>query len=341
MGGLLCLLSSPRYCTNICGQAGTANNDMFHVCSNRMTSIRVLCFWPIRAERRHCKARLTLALSADSYTAFSTAGRCGCGASRGNHEFSGPVPDVYFDFPVGGQVSPIQVTSIVRHFLWINMHSRHAKDYSEAVLQAVCGLGSNTWCFMSIGEEKISHCSWAFRRLWSLPFDIDVPIDLNCSVVQEAFRKHGCSPDWIGALTRTAENGLIEHPVMPDLSGLGVAVKCQTVTDATARPIGRMLIFEHDGFAPIPPELRRRTEVAQQQLSKLTERETQILDLVYEGFTNKAIGLRSRISEKTVEKHRSNIMQKLGIRNAVTLVRRVTEAKLFSDLVTDDQDAES
>jgi len=130
------------------------------------------------------------------------------------------------------------------------------------------------------------------------------------------------------------KNGLLlERPELPDFNELGVVVNFTTVTDADMQPIGRMLIFEQGDFTPLPAELRRRTQAVQEQLARLTERETQILDLVYAGFTNKAIGIRSQISEKTVEKHRSNIMQKLGIRNAVTLVRRVTEAKLFSDLV--------
>ena len=213
-----------------------------------------------------------------------------------------------------------------------------ANDYSEAVLEAVCLVGSNIWCFLPIGTDTISHCSWSFRQLWNLPFDVAVPIALSNSAVDNAFRKHGFSSEWMRSLAKLENGRLPTEPYVPDLSSLGVDIKLRTVSDADSQPIGRMLIFEQAKVALFPADLKQRTKHAQEMLAKLTERETEILDLVYEGFTNKAIGIRSEISEKTVEKHRSNIMQKLGIRNAASLVRCVTEAKLFSNLVTANED---
>ena len=49
-------------------------------------------------------------------------------------------------------------------------------------------------------------------------------------------------------------------------------------------------------------------------LSDLTQRELEILQLVLEGFTNKAIAAEIFISEKTVEFHLENIYTKLGVR---------------------------
>jgi len=51
----------------------------------------------------------------------------------------------------------------------------------------------------------------------------------------------------------------------------------------------------------------------------LTRREREIVKLVGEGFQNKAIADLLCISIKTVEKHRSNIMEKLDIHNAAAL----------------------
>lgn len=210
---------------------------------------------------------------------------------------------------------------------------RTAIDYSEAVLRAVCAIGSNTWCLLPIGTDTISHCSTGFRRLWNLSCSEELPIPISSPHLEDAFRHHGYSASWMRSFTQIENGGLPDSPAAPDFSEHGVVVKFNNVTDATAQPSGRIIIFEHATSHPVPTELRRRTQAVKEQLAKLTEPETQILDLVYAGFTNKAIGIRSQISEKTVEKHRSNIMQKLGIRNAVTLVCRVTEAKLFSDLV--------
>lgn len=56
---------------------------------------------------------------------------------------------------------------------------------------------------------------------------------------------------------------------------------------------------------------------------ELTPRETEVLGLVVGGFTSKLAARRLGISHRTVEVHRSNIMLKLGARNAVDLVRIV------------------
>jgi DNA-binding NarL/FixJ family response regulator len=53
----------------------------------------------------------------------------------------------------------------------------------------------------------------------------------------------------------------------------------------------------------------------------LTPREQQVVKLVAEGYTNKQIAETLVISEKTVERHRANILEKLGMRDRVELTR--------------------
>ncbi|MFI1488007.1 response regulator [Streptomyces sp. NPDC020747] len=53
----------------------------------------------------------------------------------------------------------------------------------------------------------------------------------------------------------------------------------------------------------------------------ITEREEEILKLVAEGHTSKEIALLLVISVKTVERHRSNLLQKLGLRDRLELTR--------------------
>jgi len=48
----------------------------------------------------------------------------------------------------------------------------------------------------------------------------------------------------------------------------------------------------------------------------LTPRERQVLKLVAEGYSNRKIADYLTVSYKTVEKHRSNLMQKLDLHNA-------------------------
>jgi two-component system response regulator NreC len=53
----------------------------------------------------------------------------------------------------------------------------------------------------------------------------------------------------------------------------------------------------------------------------LTPRETEILRLIVEGYTNRQIGQELNISIRTVEGHRANISDKLGLHSRVELVR--------------------
>jgi two-component system response regulator NreC len=66
----------------------------------------------------------------------------------------------------------------------------------------------------------------------------------------------------------------------------------------------------------------RNPQVNQKNLTEsLTSRETEVLKLIVEGYTNRQIGQELNISIRTVEGHRSNISDKLGLHSRVELVR--------------------
>lgn len=54
---------------------------------------------------------------------------------------------------------------------------------------------------------------------------------------------------------------------------------------------------------------------------ELTEREVEILSLVAQGFSSKQIGEQLFISSRTVDTHRTNLMNKLDIHNIAGLIR--------------------
>jgi DNA-binding NarL/FixJ family response regulator len=62
--------------------------------------------------------------------------------------------------------------------------------------------------------------------------------------------------------------------------------------------------------------LRRGEEVSR---DLLTERETQVVKLIAEAYTNEQIAQALVISPKTVERHRANILEKLEMRDRVEL----------------------
>ena len=59
------------------------------------------------------------------------------------------------------------------------------------------------------------------------------------------------------------------------------------------------------------------------KLAQLTDRERQVLDLIVAGKANKVIAYELSISPRTVEIHRSRVMEKMGAGNLADLVRTV------------------
>jgi two-component system, NarL family, nitrate/nitrite response regulator NarL len=79
------------------------------------------------------------------------------------------------------------------------------------------------------------------------------------------------------------------------------------------------------GESYVPPSLAARMLAAMRQpasrsagsdrLARLTEREDEILRLVASGLSNKEVGLRLDLQEKTVKHHMTSILGKLNVRN--------------------------
>ena len=76
---------------------------------------------------------------------------------------------------------------------------------------------------------------------------------------------------------------------------------------------------------------RQQAEIEdlRKKFSLLTDREWKIMEQVTLGKTSKEIGPELGISHKTVEVHRTNIMEKLGVKSAIQLTRLAWEAKLL------------
>ncbi len=62
------------------------------------------------------------------------------------------------------------------------------------------------------------------------------------------------------------------------------------------------------------------------KLSKLTEREIEIIKLIKNGSTNKEIAESLFLSPRTVETHRARILKKLGLKNSLSLVKYINDS---------------
>lgn len=66
------------------------------------------------------------------------------------------------------------------------------------------------------------------------------------------------------------------------------------------------------------------------KLSRLTEREIEIIKLIKNGSTNKEIAEKLFLSPRTVETHRARILKKLDLKNSLSLVKYINDS--FMDL---------
>ncbi len=76
--------------------------------------------------------------------------------------------------------------------------------------------------------------------------------------------------------------------------------------------------------------IRQAEDKPRSVLETLSTREREVLKLVAEGYRSREIGEFLCISEKTVEKHRANLMRKLGINNATALTAFAIENGLVT-----------
>ena len=88
-----------------------------------------------------------------------------------------------------------------------------------------------------------------------------------------------------------------------------------TIETAMARSRGRVQLS--DGIR----EARRL-------LQQLTARESEIVDAIVAGRSSRQIADALKVSQRTVEAHRANVLQKLGISNTASLVRLAVLAGL-------------
>ena len=72
---------------------------------------------------------------------------------------------------------------------------------------------------------------------------------------------------------------------------------------------------------------RLREKQAADPLDVLTEQERRILDLIGEGLTNRQIGERMYLAEKTVKNHVSSLLSKLGLQRRTQAAVLVTEQR--------------
>ena len=160
--------------------------------------------------------------------------------------------------------------------------------------------------------------------------DIAMPVMDGIKAAQEI---HKCSPSTrVLMLTQHEQDEYIKRVIHSGVSGY--ILKTSLIDDLT-----RAIRAVHGGQRFITPVVSAKmlesylndvgAPRVQKATQRLTNRETEILQQVAEGLSNVQIANKLCISVRTVEFHRTNIMEKLGMHETANLVKYAIMNKLI------------
>ena len=112
-------------------------------------------------------------------------------------------------------------------------------------------------------------------------------------------------------------------------SALSAGAKGYMLKGITGAELIRVVQAIANGGSYVAPELAARLLIrtkertdADEDLDDLTARETEVVDFLRRGLSNKEIARAFNCTERTVKHHMTNIMQKLNVRNRVQVALR-------------------
>ncbi|MEO8910077.1 MAG: response regulator transcription factor [Gemmatimonadaceae bacterium] len=119
-----------------------------------------------------------------------------------------------------------------------------------------------------------------------------------------------------------------ERPITPLIVVTGVVDEAETV--ACIRSGAEDVILKSN-LHRLAPSIAGAVSM-RQPLEKLTHRQIEVLRLVAEGHRTRDIASRLKLSVKTVESHRGEVMKRLGIHDVVSLVRFAMRVGLITTM---------
>jgi two-component system response regulator NreC len=156
-------------------------------------------------------------------------------------------------------------------------------------------------------------------------FDVDVVLmDIDMPVMNGIEATKRIKKDFsrlkVISLTQHSERGLVKR--LLECGSDGYLLK-NIAQDELAAAIRKVVAGEQAFSEEVTMSLARKAveKNAQGVEVELTEREIEILSLIAEGLSSKQIGEKLFISPRTVDTHRTNLMNKLDIHNIAGLIR--------------------
>lgn len=198
-----------------------------------------------------------------------------------------------------------------------------------SLIEAICESDPSAWCFLPVTQSDPARCSQHFFCLWKLTPVAAVGLVAQGDIAR-AFTAAGvpAAEFFQRVLMHNSEVSASIQLLLDNKTRIKVAVQC-VFSNPDGAVIGRLLRFRVLSDRITIDQLIDQIETARKQLRILSARELEIVNLVYEGWTNKTISSTTGICEKTVEKQRARILVKLGLNCTAMMVRIVTVARML------------
>jgi DNA-binding NarL/FixJ family response regulator len=199
-------------------------------------------------------------------------------------------------------------------------------DDHNIVRQGLCALLNADGHFVIVGQARNGREAVELARTTRpdvILMDIAMPLLNGLEATRQILAANAAAR--IIVLSAYSDDAYIERLI--SVGAVGFLEK-QTSADILAKAIREVAA----GRQFFSPAIARRRELERQQprtreglrvanAHRLTERESEVLQLVAEGSANKQIASHLGISIKTVEKHRQHVMDKLNIHDTAGLTR--------------------
>ncbi|MCD7440349.1 response regulator transcription factor [Streptomyces lincolnensis] len=133
-------------------------------------------------------------------------------------------------------------------------------------------------------------------------------------------------------LTSFADDEALFDAIMAGASGYVLkAIRGNELLDAVRDVAAGRSLLDPVATARVLERLRDGGRAEPDELARLTDQERRILDLIGEGLTNRVIGERMHLAEKTIKNYVSSLLSKLGMERrsqaAAYVARRQAEAQ--------------
>jgi two-component system response regulator NreC len=131
-------------------------------------------------------------------------------------------------------------------------------------------------------------------------------------------------------LTVHEDEGLLREAIDSGASGYIIKRAVESELINAIRAVARGEMYIHPSMTrALLREPEKRTPPPSGAQESLTPRETDVMRLIALGYTNRQAAEELRLSVRTVETHRANLMGKLGLKSRVELVRWAAENDLM------------